>query len=76
MFTQAYEAILLFVFLSTPTSSLIASIFSLDGRPRYIHEGWFLISVANLTVIIAMIAVFCLALVLPFPHDETVEETR
>jgi hypothetical protein len=62
-----------FVFLA---SQPLGSLFSLDGRPRYIHEGWFLISVANLTVIILMIAVFCLALVLPFPHDEQVEETR
>jgi len=46
----------------------VGSLFSLNGRPRYIHEGWFLISVANLTVIVLMIAVFCLALVLPFPH--------
>ena len=55
---------------------LVASLFSLNGRPRYIHEGWFLISVANLTVILLMIAVFCLALALPFPRDETVEEQR
>lgn len=47
-----------------------ASLFSLDGRPRYIHEGWFLISVANLTVILLMIAAFVLALVLPFPHGK------
>jgi len=45
----------------------LASLFSLNGRPRYIHEGWFLISVANLTVIVVMVVVFCLALVLPFP---------
>ena len=52
------------IFASAP----IGSLFSLNGRPRYIHEGWFLISVANLTVIVLMIVVFCLALVLPFPH--------
>lgn len=50
---------------------VIGSLFSLDGRPRYIHAGWFLISVANLTVIVLMIAVFCLALFLPFPKDRT-----
>jgi hypothetical protein len=49
---------------------IVGSLFSLNGRPRYIHEGWFLISVANLTVILLMIGVFVLALVLPFPHDE------
>lgn len=31
------------------------------------HSGWFLISVANLAVIVAMIAVFALAIALPFP---------
>lgn len=51
-------------------SYLLGSLFSLNGRPRYIHDGWFLISVANLTVIVVMIVVFCLALVLPFPHGK------
>ncbi len=41
----------------------------LDGRPHYIHFGWFLISVANLVVIVLMIVVFVLALVLPFPRE-------
>lgn len=54
--------------LVLPAARLMGSLFSLDGRPRYIHEGWFLISVANLTVILLMIAVFCLALLLPFPR--------
>ena len=47
----------------------LASLFSLDGRPRYVHVGWFLISVANLAVVVLMIAVFCIALVTPFPRD-------
>jgi hypothetical protein len=46
---------------------LLAAVFDLNGRPRYIHSGWFLISVGNLVVIALMIAVFVLALVLPFP---------
>lgn len=48
----------------------LGSVFSLDGRPRYIHVGWFLISVANLVVVLLMIAIFCLALVLPFPRGK------
>ncbi len=40
----------------------------LNGRPHYLHSGWFLISVANLVVIVAMIAVFVLAIALPFPR--------
>jgi len=49
--------------------SLLAALVPLDGRPRYVHHGWFLISVANLVVIVAMIAVFALAIALPFPGD-------
>jgi hypothetical protein len=39
----------------------------LNGKPYYIHWGWFQISLANLIVIVAMILVFVLAIVLPFP---------
>ena len=39
----------------------------LNGKPYYIHWGWFQISAANLIVVIAMILVFVLAIVLPFP---------
>ena len=54
----------------TPTAaSLVASVFNLDGRPRYIHAGWFLISVANLVIILTMIAVFAIAIAVPFPRD-------
>ena len=48
----------------------LASVFSLDGHPRYLHAGWFLISVANLTVVVLMILVFVLALLLRFPNHE------
>jgi hypothetical protein len=48
---------------------LLAALVDLDGRPRYLHSGWFLISVANLVVILAMIAVFALAIAIPFPRD-------
>jgi hypothetical protein len=47
----------------------LGSIFSLNGHARYIHAGWFLISVANLVVIVAMIVVFALAIALPFPGN-------
>ena len=39
----------------------------LNGKPYYIHWGWFQISLANLIVIVAMILVFVLAILLPFP---------
>jgi hypothetical protein len=48
-------------------AGLAASVFHLDGRPRYVHTGWFLISVPNLVIILLMIAVFALAIALPFP---------
>jgi len=47
--------------------ALLAAVVPLDGRPRYVHHGWFLISVANLVVIVAMIVVFALSIVVPFP---------
>ena len=50
-------------------AAALGAVVDLDGRPHYIHSGWFLISVANLGVILAMIAVFALAIALPFPRD-------
>ena len=47
--------------------SLLGALVPLDGRPRFIHHGWFLISYANLIVIVSMIVVFALAIVVPFP---------
>ncbi len=40
----------------------------LNGKPYYIHWGWFQISLANLIVIVVMLLVFALAIVLPFPR--------
>lgn len=48
-------------------TSLIGAVIDLNGSPHYVHSGWFLISVANLVVIAVMIAVFALAILLPFP---------
>jgi uncharacterized membrane protein len=55
--------------MSTVIGFVLGAVINLDGRPRYVHSGWFLISVANLAVIVAMIAVFVLAIVLPFPGN-------
>jgi len=52
-------------------AALLAALIDLNGRPHYLHSGWFLISVANLGVIVAMIAVFVLALFLPFPRERS-----
>jgi hypothetical protein len=53
---------------------VVGAVFGLDGRPHYLHSGWFLISVANLVEIVAMLAVFALAIVLPFPRDPNSRE--
>ena len=44
-----------------PTAGLVS------GTPHYLHWGVIQISVANLLIIVAMVVVFVLALVLPFP---------
>jgi hypothetical protein len=54
---------------STVGHALLGAVVHLDGRPRYVHSGWFLISYANLAVVVAMIVVFALAIAIPFPRD-------
>jgi hypothetical protein len=51
-------------------AKLAGAVIDLNGVPRYLHHGWFLISYANLVVVLLMIAVFALAIWLPFPHGE------
>jgi hypothetical protein len=53
--------------MPVPASLPLLALVHLDGRPRYVHSGWFLISAANLVVIVLMIVVFALAIALPFP---------
>ncbi len=48
--------------------SLIGSLVNLNHPGHYIHWGFIQISVANLVVILLMIAVFVLAIALPFPR--------
>ncbi len=36
----------------------------------YLHWGWLQISVTNLIIILSMLAIFVLALTLPFPQDK------
>ncbi len=57
-----------------PAPVLLAAVIDLNGHAHYVHSGWFLISVANLVVIVAMIAVFALAIALPFPRAERRDE--
>ena len=55
-------------------AKLAGAVIDLNGAPRYLHQGWFLISYANLVVIGLMIAVIALAIWLPFPRAEEDEE--
>ena len=45
----------------------LAAIFDLSHPARYVHWHFFQMSVANIVVILLMIAVFVAALLLPFP---------
>jgi hypothetical protein len=45
-------------------------------RAVYIHLGWFQISITNLLVIVGMVALFALALVLPFPGSNSSERNK
>ncbi len=47
---------------------LLAALINLNGSGHYVHWGFIQLSVANLVVILAMVAVFVLAILLPFPR--------
>ncbi|MEO8517899.1 MAG: hypothetical protein ABI438_01875 [Dermatophilaceae bacterium] len=54
-----------------------ALVFEADPAGRYIHWGVVLISVTNLLVIVAMVILFILALLVPFPgHGRGDDEER
>lgn len=44
------------------------ALINLNHPPRYVHWHFFQMSVSNLIVIVAMIVVFWLAVLLPFPR--------
>jgi hypothetical protein len=46
---------------------VVAAPIDLNGTGHYLHWGVIQISVANLVVVLAMIVVFVLSVVLPFP---------
>ena len=49
-----------------------------EGPGRYIHWGVIQISVANLAIIVAMVVLFVLALIVPFPsgHGQDPDQER
>jgi uncharacterized membrane protein len=46
---------------------IVGAIVNLDHPAHYIHWGWFQMSIANFVVVLLMVAVFVLAIVVPFP---------
>jgi len=49
---------------------LFAALFDLNDPARYLHWHFFQMSVANVVVIVLMIAVFAAALLIPFPKRQ------
>jgi hypothetical protein len=41
----------------------------MDSPAQYLHWGFIVISWPNLAMILAMVLLFVLALVVPFPHE-------
>ena len=48
--------------------ALLAALINLNRPGHYVHWGFIQISVANLVVILLMVAIFVLAILLPFPR--------
>jgi hypothetical protein len=48
----------------------------LNGRAHFLHWGVIQISLANLIVIALMLAVFALAVLVPFPHSRDESESQ
>ena len=49
---------------------VLAALFDLSDPARYLHWHFFQMSVANVVVIVLMIAVFVAAILIPFPKRE------
>jgi hypothetical protein len=49
---------------------------ALDAPAHYFSWGWLSVSLPNLVMILVMIALFVLALLLPFPKDHGPKEDR
>lgn len=50
--------------------TLLGAVFNLNEPAHVVHWHFFQMSVANVAVIVAMLVVFALAIVLPFPGTE------
>jgi hypothetical protein len=54
----------------------MAAVFNLNHPAHVVTWHFFSMSVANVVVIFVMLAIFALAIVLPFPHGTDPEERR
>jgi hypothetical protein len=54
--------------------ALFGALINLNGNGNYIHWGFIQLSVANFVIIVAMIVVFVLAILLPFPRRKGGDE--
>jgi hypothetical protein len=55
--------------ISSAASSVASGL--LSGRPHYLHWGVIQISLTNFLIIVAMLVLFLLALLVPFPQSRT-----
>ncbi len=53
--------------MAPPVHVVMAALFDLSHPARYLHWHFFQMSVANVIVILLMIAVFIAAIFIPFP---------
>ncbi len=53
---------------------MLPALTTVDPAGRYIDWGVIQISVTNLAIILAMVILFVLALVVPFPHGSSAEQ--
>jgi hypothetical protein len=56
--------------MASAPSVVMAALFDLSHPARYLHWHFFQMSVANVVVILLMIAVFIAAILIPFPKRE------
>jgi hypothetical protein len=52
----------------------MAAIFNLNHHASYLHWQFIDVSVSNVLVVVAMLVVFAIAILAPFPHGDAVSE--
>lgn len=62
--------------VASPADALPGAHGLLSGRAYFLHWGVIQISLANFVIIVVMVAIFVLALVLPFPHGRDTQDAE